>query len=421
MACNAGFCGLKPVLRDAIIKVGKYLILFWMVICHEKTVFQCFFCAALLLSILFPAYTAWADPSSGDGDTYTDPLSGATFVLPEGWNKVQSNIELTYPFQLQFASQKDPGSMFLYGSVDGWVGLTESERSGHTRSDIDSAFTYAYGEGAFIDYMAESFVQGAVEAGSNAEVDDIKLVVYGKNECIEFSVSQEILGAQVPFTVIMYVENGYIHIFMFGGNSGQATEDFQSVLYSLRVPPAEESESDGNSGSAGSSWDSLLLKVLLFFIELIVTFVIYAVPFLVYRNLIRKVPVYNKKAALIIIILYEIIAFALVCTVMSLFIRRSGNLFIAIIWGWYSYHDVTRRDDSDDTPTETDGSAAPRQPAAYVSAPAAPVPPPSAEPAPQTPPAAPRIQFCRNCGFRLLDGSRFCSRCGTPVLPTTKE
>lgn len=332
----------------------------------KKRFFSVFFCAALLLSILFPAHTAWADPSSGDGDTYTDPLSGVTFVLPEGWNEVQSNVELTHPFQVQFASQKDPGSMFLYGSVDGWIGMTESERSGHTRSDIDSAFIYAYDEGALIDYMAESFVQGTAEAGSNAGVDDIKLVAYGKNECIEFSISQEIFGAHVPFTMIMYVENGYMHVFLFGGNSEQATKDFQSVLYSLQVPPAEESEPDGNSGSAGSSWDSLLLKAFLFFIELIVTFVIYAVPFLVYRNLIRKVPVYNKKAALIIIILYEIIAFALVCTAMSLFIRRSGNLFIAIIWGWYSYHDVTRRDDSDDAPAETHGGAAPRRPAALA-------------------------------------------------------
>ena len=30
----------------------------------------------------------------------------------------------------------------------------------------------------------------------------------------------------------------------------------------------------------------------------------------------------------------------------------------------------------------------------------------------------PRIRFCRKCGFELIDGSEFCSRCGTAI---TKE
>ena len=28
----------------------------------------------------------------------------------------------------------------------------------------------------------------------------------------------------------------------------------------------------------------------------------------------------------------------------------------------------------------------------------------------------PRIKFCRKCGFELVDGSEYCSRCGTAVV-----
>lgn len=27
----------------------------------------------------------------------------------------------------------------------------------------------------------------------------------------------------------------------------------------------------------------------------------------------------------------------------------------------------------------------------------------------------PKIKFCRKCGFELLEGSAFCSKCGTPI------
>ncbi|MBR2934242.1 MAG: DUF805 domain-containing protein [Oscillospiraceae bacterium] len=33
-----------------------------------------------------------------------------------------------------------------------------------------------------------------------------------------------------------------------------------------------------------------------------------------------------------------------------------------------------------------------------------------------TPNKLPPIKFCRKCGFELLDGSEFCSKCGTPIV-----
>lgn len=36
-------------------------------------------------------------------------------------------------------------------------------------------------------------------------------------------------------------------------------------------------------------------------------------------------------------------------------------------------------------------------------------------------PAAPLTRFCRKCGFQLLNGSEFCSHCGTKVVTVTQD
>lgn len=267
---------------------------------------------------------------ASDG-TYTDSLSGLTFILPDGWNEVQWEMEFVYPFQVQFTSQQNAGSSLLYGSVDAWKELTASERSGHTRSDIDTAYIYAYEDGALIEYMAENIVQGAADVQSNAEVDDIGLVTYGKNEVIEISILQEIFGVRVPLTAILYAENGYMHLFLFGGSGEQAIRDFHAVLSSLQTPAAEASDSDstGSGGTGSEQPDDLserimehLVNFLLFLFELVVTFLIYALPFVIYRNVIRKRPVDEKALAIILVVLYEFVALMLLNGAMFWFLRR---------------------------------------------------------------------------------------------------
>ena len=71
----------------------------------KKRFFSLFLCAALLLSIACPAHTAWADTSSDDGGIYTDPETGATFVVPDGWQESKLAEGSLGPFEVQFITQ----------------------------------------------------------------------------------------------------------------------------------------------------------------------------------------------------------------------------------------------------------------------------------------------------------------------------
>ena len=327
----------------------------------KKRFFSLFVCAALLLSILFSAHTAWADSSSGDGDTYTDPKTGATFVVPEGWTVDTINLEEAANFyQVKYVSQKDPGSSFLYSSADLWSSMSESKRSGHTRSEIDSAYIYEEGS------MLESLVNLAPDQGITIDPSDIRLVTFGEKEFIEIPEIQEMAGIRISTTLFWYIENGYSYNFPFGSTSDQATQDFHSVLSSLQIPPAEASGS-GSTGSGQSdemveTYKRLLTNSCLFLLELGVTFLLYALPFVIYRNAIRKRPVNKKVLVLILIILYELVTWILFNGALFWFIRRYANIFIPFFWGWYSYRRMVRGKDTDDLPESAGGSAAPQQP-----------------------------------------------------------
>ena len=442
----------------------------------KQRLFSFFLCVIFLFPLVFSAHTAGAASSYSSAYIYTDADTGITFVVPEGWSEQKLDAETSQPFQVQFSSQKDPGSTFLYGNADLWSEMTASERSGYTRSDIDSAYVYAYDDGALIDYLAERMIQGAADAGGEIRIDEIELVTYGRNESIEISVSQEIFGVRVPMTAILHVENGYIHVFIFAGTSDQAIKDFQSVLYSLRVPAAEEVDlQDGNSERADESdWTDRLISLFLAFIaELFFGLFIYTFPLLAFQTLFRKKPM-RKKSALILLCIYSVIAYFVVSFATLLLFDRIGNLLILLFWAWVTYHGLAGGNGSDDTPAKANTVAAAHDPtnaempytadpayaknapafpeypmgtgASTAAQPVADTPisaaPPTPQPAahvpasaaqqmspeayvpasltPQTPPA-PRIQFCRNCGFRLLEDSKFCSSCGTPVVPITKE
>ena len=382
---------------------------------------------SVLHSLQVPAS---AEADFADGGTYTDPDTGTTFVVPEGWNEVTLSIENSGIFQVQFSSQKYPGSTLMYGSTDLWSEMTASERSGLTRSEANSA--YLYEDKVFLKSFADQLTQEGIETSE----DDMQLVTYGKNECIEIPSAQTVYGIRIPFTIILYLENGYFHIFMFGGTSNEATEDFQSILYSLQVPESESSNEQNASGLNLS-----MLNPLTFLINLLLTFFVYTLPILFYRFVLHSSPL-EKKQAKKAVTIYGICAYLLMCFIMALFTGHAAGVSI-FFWSYVNYYILTSGKRPEPKPADTPAAhtdrfplaPTPAAPSAPVSsAPAAPIPqaPPAAytpvQPAstfapaaPQTPAPAPRIQFCRKCGFRLLDDSKFCSVCGASIVPISKE
>ena len=408
-------------------------------------------CLALLFSLGFSALTAMAASSSGEEDTYTDPDTGAAFSLAGNWT--QQDLDESAPsfIQAQFVFREGLSNLFQYGPTDTWKEMTQSERSGHTRSDVDTAFLYAN------ESYQEGIVKGAAQQGFEVSSDNVHLLSYGGKQYIEVTTTGEVFGIPLLVIIDTYCENGYCYIFRFVGVSEEAVADFHSVLDSLQVPAAEVSDnpSDGLKDMGG--------RVFLFVFELIFAFLPYASPLLVYRNLIRKKTV-NKTVALLGTILYELIAYMIVNGVLGWYTRLTANVWIVVIWGCFTYRDLVRSDGSEEPPANAGGAprpsgkaSVPQASAAYAPVPqtpqapyipAAPAASPSApqasavpvqsapqtsaavpaapvmpvQPAQQTPPApTPRILFCRNCGFRLLEDSRFCSCCGTPVVSAEKE
>lgn len=200
----------------------------------KQRFFSLFACAALLLSIVSSAHTAWADSSSGDDGTYTDPETGATFVVPEGWVE-QEPDEKSENALVTFVSQKDSGSFFQYECHDQWNEIPESERFGLTRSDINNAYFYTN------EASMEMFISHYAQLNADITTDDILVVMQGVTEYIEILTVHEAQGVRVALTTAMHVENGYVHLFVFSGFSAEAVEDFQSVLHSMRVPPTGQS------------------------------------------------------------------------------------------------------------------------------------------------------------------------------------
>lgn len=391
----------------------------------KKQFCSLFACTALLLSIVCSAHTAWAASSSDDGGAYTDPDTGVCFIVPDGWEVDTFNLEeaASY-FQIKYISRKDPGSSFLYGSDDLWSTMSESRRSGHTRSEIDSA--YIYEEWSSI----ESLINLAPEMGITIDPADVHLITYGKNEFIETPEIQEMAGIRIESSLFWYVENGYVYTFTFLGTGDQAVKDFHSVLSSFQVPAAGTSGSGGRgSGQAGETvelYKRIFTNFFLFLLELGITFLIYALPFVIYRHAIRKRPVGKKVLLIIIIVLYEFVVWVLLNIAMSLFLRSYANIFIPFIWGWFSYRKMVRGKDSDDLPEDAGGSAAPQQPVrtAPPSAPAAYIP---AAPAPQTPqasphlPAAPATQNSGSAARQMHKKTKQCKACGADIDPHTRK
>ncbi|MBD5101299.1 MAG: zinc ribbon domain-containing protein [Subdoligranulum sp.] len=369
----------------------------------KQRFFSLFACAALLLSIVSSAHTAWADSSSGDGDTYTDPETGATFVVPDGWEEDEFNRDgATGFFQAKFVSLNDPGSTLLYGSNDLWNELTTSERSGLNRSEIDSA--YLYMDKSFLKSFADLAAQQGIQTSDNA----IQLVTYGKNKCMELSGVLNIIGYDVPVTMTWYIESGCAYIFMVSATGDQVGKDFRSVLYSLQVP---ETDTPSEQNASSPTLSELLLNdglhPLTLLLNLLLTFSVYTLPILFYRFVLNSGPS-EKKSARAIVIFYGICAYLLVCWIMWLLDGRAGVSIL--FWSFVNYRILisgkkpepdpadmlTEHPDRLPPATQPPAPSAPATPtpAAYVPAASAPAPsapaayvPAASAPAPSAPAA----------------------------------
>lgn len=281
--------------------------------------------------------------------TYTDDENGLTFTVPAGWEEREAPEGL----KLLLASQEEGGQTISYGSMDLYGQLTDADKKKYDRSDMDNSY-YTRAEAADMLGAAEDEVEDAVYNG----------VTY-------FRAQRPGTGtaSQKDVIQLICIEDGWMHLFTFGGTSDSASyDDFTSLLESAEYTDAGGvlSEERGTSGDASPLGGSIALVLLIVGAVVVVAGVLAAilVPVLVVRS--RK-----KKAA-----------------------RAAAVLPPAY-------------------PGQPMPPAAPGQPDAFAPG-AYPPPPAPAAQADAAQPAAPE-SICPACGSRMPGSSPVCPACGAGI------
>ena len=130
-----------------------------------------------------------------DAFVYVDPLSGMEFTLPENW--VEENLSKDREFlSAKFISNEEEGLCILFGSEDMWSSLSENDKKGLSRKDLNNTLLTKS------DY--------AEMCGCSAS--DVEMVSFAGKEyfCAEASSTEDVYGLTITATMTQYLrcENG---------------------------------------------------------------------------------------------------------------------------------------------------------------------------------------------------------------------
>lgn len=176
-----------------------------------------------------------------DSFKYTDSDSGVTFTVPNNWKEEPFTKEREF-IDVKFISTKEDGGTMIYGSVDIWEKMTESEKIGYTRSDINNS----------------EFTKSDIAAMYNTTTDKISIVTYNGVQYFkaETNYTSDSYGVDitVKMTQLVYIDNGWMYSFQFGGTSTHKLySDFESLLKSVQY---HNTVSNVNSTQSVSSVNS---------------------------------------------------------------------------------------------------------------------------------------------------------------------
>ena len=176
---------------------------------------------------------------------YTDQETGTTFTVPANWKQAEFSEEREF-LDVKFASTKEPGYIILYSSSDLWSELTPAEKIGFTREDINNSMLTK-------ELVAQMF---------STTPDKVSVVYYnGKSYCkCDIEQTVETAGIKVPvaMTILVYMDNGWLYAFQFGGTSDDARySDFESLVKSVKYPAVSaETGDDGSNAEYDKDYDT---------------------------------------------------------------------------------------------------------------------------------------------------------------------
>ena len=169
-----------------------------------------------------------------DTVTYTDSDSGNTLSIPSGWS-VSTNVKA--PLKAKFSVSSGSSAMMNYGSIDIWKSLSDAAKKKLPRANCDNS---AFSKAEIADLIG-------------TEAKNLKTKTIGGREYFygetEKTVKSGNLSLSMTVSTWVYVNNGWLYLYQFGGGSGHSLyKDFTSLISSATY---------GTSGSAtGGSSDS---------------------------------------------------------------------------------------------------------------------------------------------------------------------
>lgn len=181
-----------------------------------------------------------APPAADQGEDtnsfiHTDTDSGVTFTVPANWKQEAFSKDREF-IDVKFVSTKEDGCTMIYGSTDMWSQMSASDRVGYTRSDLNSS----------------AFTKSDIAQMYSTTADKISTVTYNGAEYFkgETNYTSDTYGVDitVKMTQLVYIDNGWMYMFQFGGTSTHKLySDFESLLKSVQYP------SVSNVGGVGST------------------------------------------------------------------------------------------------------------------------------------------------------------------------
>lgn len=173
-----------------------------------------------------------SDPPIVDsgGDTasfeYTDIDSGVKFTVPSNWKQEAFSQDRQF-IDAKFVSTKEAGCTMFFGGNDLWAAMPDADKIGYVRSDIDNSI----------------FTKEDIAEMYEISADKVSLYSYNGVEYYRCEVTDSVevgeLDVSLTMTQMIYVDNGWMYMFQFGGTSTHKLySDFEDLLRSVEYPVA---------------------------------------------------------------------------------------------------------------------------------------------------------------------------------------
>ncbi len=172
---------------------------------------------------------------------HTDTDSGVTFTVPANWKQEAFSKDREF-IDIKFVSTKEDGCTMIYGSTDMWSQMSASDRVGYTRSDLNSS----------------AFTKSDIAEMYSTTADKISTVTYNGVEYFkgETNYTSDTYGVDitVKMTQLVYIDNGWMYTFQFGGTSTHKLySDFESLLKSVQYPIVSDMGGVGSTNNTPSN------------------------------------------------------------------------------------------------------------------------------------------------------------------------